>query len=113
MKILIISTSGRDRSRSLVRFMGDKYPKHEFRCCGFNKFYTSVQGTQVISDVLIGWADHIVYAEDVHREMAETMFEIALKGKTFTVLNLQTADMNEYCQLAEPIFDEILNGEVL
>lgn len=58
-KIIFIYISNADRSPCLENHFRDKFPQHEYRSAGINKFYTSTKGTHYLTQEDIEW----VYAE--------------------------------------------------
>lgn len=72
--VLIVCTSAKDRSPSLVNYLGEVFPNYEYRCAGINKYFCEKKGTHLISKEDIAWADLIVLAEDVHLSVVKERF---------------------------------------
>jgi predicted protein tyrosine phosphatase len=70
MKILFVCTSNKDRSPALEKLFREKYPKHIYKSAGINKYFCSKKNTHYLTKHDIIWADYIVYAEDIHYEIA-------------------------------------------
>jgi predicted protein tyrosine phosphatase len=58
----------------LARHFQEKFPQHEYRFAGINKFHTTRKGTHYLTQEDIEWSDLIVYAEDVHRAIVDRDF---------------------------------------
>lgn len=71
MKVLFICTSNRDRSPLLEKHFREKFPQHEYRSAGINKYHTTKKKTHYLAQDDIEWADLIIYAEDIHREVVQ------------------------------------------
>ena len=76
LKILFVCTSAKDRSPCLTRHFQEKYPRHEYRFAGINKFHTSRKGTHYLTQEDIEWADLIVYAENIHRDVVGRNYKL-------------------------------------
>lgn len=70
MKILFVCTSNKDRSPALEVYFSEVYPDHQYRSAGVNEYFTGKHGTHYLTVDDIRWADIIVYAEDVHYDVA-------------------------------------------
>jgi predicted protein tyrosine phosphatase len=70
MKILFVCTSNKDRSPALEAYFSEVYPDHQYRSAGVNEYFTGKHGTHYLTVNDICWADIIVYAEDVHYDVA-------------------------------------------
>jgi predicted protein tyrosine phosphatase len=100
MNILFVCASNKDRSPALVEYFKAAYHRdghenaHEFRGAGVNRYFTNKHRTHLLTSEDVRWAEIIVYAEDVHRTVANRLVreEIDLgypiEKKTFAVLNL-------------------------
>lgn len=69
--VLIVCTSGKDRSPALVSYLGEVFPNYQYRCAGINKYFCEKKGTHLIQMEDIKWADLIVLAEDVHLKVVK------------------------------------------
>ena len=89
MKILFVCTSNKDRSPALEAYFSEVYPDHQYRSAGVNEYFTGKHGTHYITVNDICWADIIVYAEDVHYDVACDKFpETEVEFKDCLVLRL-------------------------
>ena len=69
MNVLFICTSGKDRSPALVTYFSATAPKNNYRCAGVNKYFCERKGTHYLTEEDIVWADIVVFAEPVHKEV--------------------------------------------
>lgn len=70
MNILFVCTSNKDRGPALEEYFKDNYPNHYYKSAGVNKYFTAKKGTTYITVDLINWADIVVYAEQIHYDIA-------------------------------------------
>lgn len=86
MNILFICTSNADRSPALEKYFRERYPQHEYRSAGINKYFTSKKGTHYLTQEDMDWADLIVFAESKHLMFTDRDFSLSPSQATF-VLN--------------------------
>lgn len=78
--ILFVCTSNKDRSPALEKYFkiieNDSmcFEGSNFRSAGVNKYFTAKHGTKLITLEDIAWANCIVYAEEIHKEITHRMF---------------------------------------
>ncbi len=120
MTILFVCTSQKDRSPCLERHFRKKFPLHEYRSAGINKYHTTKKGTHYITQEDIDWADLIVYAEDIHRKVVGENFTLAGKHEMIcAILNCGSYTRGsvgeEYLSCAESKLNPMLysGGKVL
>lgn len=75
-KFIFCCASNFDRSPLCEKHFREKYPQHEFRSAGINKYHTGNKGTHYLTQEDIEWADMIIYAENVHRDVAGRNFKL-------------------------------------
>ena len=68
-KIIFICTSNKDRSVALVEYFSERFPSHEYRSAGINKYFTTKKGTHYLTEDDIKWADKIIFAEQIHYDV--------------------------------------------
>lgn len=76
MKILLICTANRDRSKTAEIHFAKKYPQHEFQSAGINKYLcerkdisrSNIQKGQHVKQYMLKWADRIICMEHIHAE---------------------------------------------
>ena len=87
MNILFICTSNKDRSVALEQYFKANYPDNEYRSAGINKYFTSQKGTHYLTNEDIEWANLIICAEDIHKQITIKNFNSS-KNKPIITLNL-------------------------
>lgn len=89
MNVLFVCTSNKDRSPALEKFFEENYSMHNYRSAGVNRYHTKKKGTHYLTSQDINWADLIVYAEEIHRQIVTSKFKDAGLGRVATIaLNL-------------------------
>lgn len=98
--ILFVCTSCKDRSPALVQYFSATAPNNYYRCAGVNKYFCTQKGTHYLTEEDVEWADTIVFAEPVHKEIFNRDFpkyKAICVGDSYRILNkLPTALL--YCQ---------------
>ncbi len=78
-KFIFICENNCDISPLLEKYFREKYPQHEYRSAGINKPHTFFEGTHYLTQDDLEWADMIVYAENVHRDVAGRDFKLPVR----------------------------------
>ena len=103
MKILFVCTSNKDRSPALEKHFREKYPQHEYRSAGINRFFTTQNGTHLIEREDVDWCDYVICAERIHYDFIFRHI-ITDFGKPYIILNAgdyEKGDMDDYVLVAE------------
>jgi predicted protein tyrosine phosphatase len=89
MKVLFVCTSNKDRSPALEKYLQEKYPDHEFKSAGVNKYFCGQKGTTYLTDELLSDAELLVCAESIHAEIiARDFHKVHLRNTMILRLNL-------------------------
>jgi len=72
MNVLIIDTANKDKAPALAAFLTPLWAANVYRSKGVSSTYSA--GPDYLVQADIDWADVIVFAEDVHAEMAALRF---------------------------------------
>ena len=89
MNVLFICTSNKDRSVALENYFEDVFTSHKYRSAGINKYFTEQKKTHYLTLGDIDWADFIVFAEDIHRDVVKRDFGYeCIQFKKSDILNL-------------------------
>lgn len=68
MNILFICTANRDRSRTAEIHFQAKYPEHQFRSAGINKYLSERHGGIHVKKYMLEIADRIICSEKCHSD---------------------------------------------
>jgi predicted protein tyrosine phosphatase len=68
MKILFICTANRDRSKTGEVHFSKKYPEHEFKSAGINRYLSERHKGIHLKKHMLDWADRVICAELVHSD---------------------------------------------
>lgn len=79
MKTLFVCSSHKDRSPALEAYFTANHPEHQFRSAGVSGYFTDKHNTHLITQADMDWADVVVYAELIHRDVAKKT--LTFKGK--------------------------------
>ncbi len=74
-RVLIICTSGKDRSPTLAAYLRDNYPQHTFKSAGINAYFCHKHGTNLLTQKDIDSADVLVFCEDIHLKVARERYD--------------------------------------
>jgi predicted protein tyrosine phosphatase len=66
MNILFVCTANRDRSRTAEVYFQNKYPEHNIRSCGVNKYACEKYGGVPVQRYMLDFADRIICMEHLH-----------------------------------------------
>ncbi len=89
MKILFVCAANRDRSPALEKHFKEYLPQHEYKSAGVSQWRTSKFRTHYLTSEDINWSDLIVYAENVHIDIAIKKFGISIISSRLNIpLNL-------------------------
>jgi len=95
MNILFICSANIQRSKTAEDYFSVKYPDYNFDSAGTNAKICHQEGTNLVNDEMIQWADTIYVMESKHRKK---ILEIAV-GKTFgKIVVLHIPDRFKYYQ---------------
>lgn len=95
MRVLFICTSNKDRSPALEKYFKDVYSHNEYRSAGVNKYFTTKKGTHYLTNEDIDWAELIIYAEDIHYDVACKNFK---EETNICLKDCITLNLGEYKQ---------------
>ncbi len=73
--VLVICTSGKDRSPALAAYLTDNYPQHTFSSAGINAYFCHKHGTNLLKQNDINEADILVFCEEIHEKLAFERYE--------------------------------------
>lgn len=88
MNVLFICTSNKDRSPALEKYFREKFPKHEYRSAGINRFHTQRKQTHYLTESDIEWAELIVFAAKIHLQVVNRDFNPLRSSQAFLILDL-------------------------
>jgi len=88
MNILFVCTSNKDRSPALEKYFREKYPHHQYRSAGVNRFFTNKKNTHYLTETDIEWADMIVFAAKIHLQVVCRDFKPLTPSQAFLILDL-------------------------
>lgn len=71
MNILFICSANKHRSKTAEDYFQKKYPDNVFLSAGTNKKICQQEGTELVTDELLEWADVILVMENKHREIIQ------------------------------------------
>lgn len=66
MRYLFICSANKQRSKTAEDYFAQKYPNHEFLSAGTNLKICRKEGTTVLTEELLAWADIIYVVESKH-----------------------------------------------
>lgn len=84
-KVLCICSAGLLRSPTVARVLAGPPFNYNTRAVGMSQDFALIP----VDDVLLHWADELVFMEEHHRQEALTRFPSRLEGMCQVVLNIQ------------------------
>lgn len=107
MKILFVCTANRDRSHTAEAYYTLKYPEHEFRSAGINKYLCERHEHGVhLRRTHLDWADRIVCAELIHSDYIVRKIDKKYLSK-IEVLHLEDTNVFMSKQLIDRLEEKI------
>lgn len=106
MKVLFVCSANKQRSKTAEDHFSIKYPEHEFLSAGTNKKICQQEGTTLLDDELLTWADIVFAMEEKHRTIIRQCSDGNNLGK---IRVLKISDIYKY---NSPLLIEILEEKV-
>lgn len=91
MRFIFICSANRDRSKTAEVHFSKKYPEHEFKSAGINKYLSERHGGVHLKKHMLDWADRVICAEHVHSDYIIRQIDKKYNSK-IEVLNLGDTD---------------------
>jgi predicted protein tyrosine phosphatase len=82
-KVLCVCSAGLLRSPTAAKVLAEKFD-YNTRAAGIVEEYALIP----VDDVLLSWADEVVFMEQSHYDSAIAFFEPQMKGKDFKILSV-------------------------
>ncbi|MDJ1482216.1 protein tyrosine phosphatase [Cytophagaceae bacterium YF14B1] len=96
MNILFLCTANKNRSRTAEDYFREHYPQHQFRSAGLSQRLCEKEGTTLVTDQMLEWADRIFVMEAHHQERIQQYTGILYLHK-INVLGIE--DIYTYMQV--------------
>ncbi|MDJ1502859.1 protein tyrosine phosphatase [Xanthocytophaga agilis] len=68
MNILFLCTANKNRSRTAEDYFREHYPQHQFRSAGLSQRLCEKEGTTLVTEQMLEWADRIFVMEEYHQD---------------------------------------------